>query len=250
MKKPAAILLKCMCVVLLIGVLACGQEAPAQQQQAVSTKIAIEPPPAPVAETQAAQAIEPSTQDATTPSPEEPAHAPAPADKPDQVQPAAQGAGSGAEITATASSPGDEVATDEPSGLIEASLQIAGAYDPKDRFNPFEPLFKAEPEVQQTSAKTDKRKRREPQTPLERVSLSQLSVTAIIRAPSGNRAMVVDATGKGYVVTKGTYIGLNSGRVIEIDSGRILIEEEIETIMGELKIELAELKLQKPAGEL
>lgn len=251
MKKQATILLKGVCIVLLIGVLGCGQEAPAQQQaQAVSTKIAIEQPSAAVVEAPAAQAIEPSSDRAMAIAPEEQAQVTAQSDEPDHRKPQAQVAGSAASGTGAAGSPGDATAAAEPSDLIKASLQIASSYDPKDRFNPFEPLFKAQPDVQQVAAKGDRRQRREPQTPLERVALSQLKVTAIIRAPSGNRAMVVDATGKGYVVTKDTYIGLNSGRVIDIDSGRILIEEEIETIMGELKIELAELKLQKPAGEL
>lgn len=251
MKKQATILLKGVCIVLLIGVLGCGQDAPAQQQaQAVSTKIAIEQPSAPVVEAPAAQAIEPSTAGATAIAPEAQAQVTAQSDEPDHQKPEAQVAASAAGATGAAGSPGDGVGAAETSDLIKASLQIASSYDPEDRFNPFEPLFKAEPAVQQVAAKGDRRQRREPQTPLERVALSQLNLTAIIRAPSGNRAMVVDATGKGYVVTKGTYIGLNSGRVIDIDSGRILIEEEIETIMGELKIELAELKLQKPAGEL
>ena len=84
---------------------------------------------------------------------------------------------------------------------------------------------------------------------MEKIALSQLKLSAIIRAPSGNRALVVDATGKGYVVEKGTYIGLNSGRVIQIDKDRIVVEEDIEDIMGELKVQNRELKLQKPAGE-
>jgi type IV pilus assembly protein PilP len=145
---------------------------------------------------------------------------------------------------------GEQVEAAESSDLVKESLQIAGSYDPEGRFDPFEPLFKSQPEVQVAVEGAERRERRAPQTPLERVALSQLKVTAIIRAPSGNRALVEDNTGKGYVVTKGTYIGLNSGRVIDIDAGRIVVEEEIETIMGELKIQLAELKLQKPAGEL
>jgi type IV pilus assembly protein PilP len=52
------------------------------------------------------------------------------------------------------------------------------------------------------------------------------------------------------VVRKGTYIGLNAGQVIAIEKDRIVIEEEIENLLGELTIKNAELKLQKPAGEL
>jgi Tfp pilus assembly protein PilP len=135
------------------------------------------------------------------------------------------------------------------STLIEASVQLSGSYNAKDRFDPFEPLFKAQTTDVAVSAKS-LREKRAPQTPLERVALSQLKVTAIIRSPSGNRALVEDATGKGYVVHRGTYIGLNAGRVVDIDKSRVVVEEEIENLMGELTLQNAELKLQKPAGEL
>ena len=38
-----------------------------------------------------------------------------------------------------------------------------------------------------------------------------------MRTTKGNSAIVEDATGKGYVIRKGTYIGLNSGQVIKIE---------------------------------
>lgn len=137
------------------------------------------------------------------------------------------------------------------SELIKESLQLASTYNPKGRFDPFEPLFKDEPDaVVQNDQPKAKRKRRIPKTPLERMALAQLKVTAIIRAPSGNRALVEDAAGKGYVIRNGTYLGLNSGKVISIARDRIVIEEEVENVLGELTIQNTELKLQKPAGEL
>jgi type IV pilus assembly protein PilP len=136
------------------------------------------------------------------------------------------------------------------SDLIKASLAIAATYDPKGRFDPFEPLFKEQSQAPPTTSTSAKREKRIPQTPLERVALSQLKLSAVLRAPSGNRALVVDATGKGYVVEIGTYIGLNSGKVIRIDKDRIVVEEEIENVLGELTVQNTELKLQKPAGEL
>jgi type IV pilus assembly protein PilP len=136
------------------------------------------------------------------------------------------------------------------SDLVKESLEVANSYNPKGRFDPFEPLFKEEPEAPTAVSVKSKRKRRVPQTPLERVALSQLKLSAVIRAPSGNSALVEDATGKGYVVVKGTYIGLNSGKVIRIEKDRIVIEEEIENVLGELTVQNSELKLQKPAGEL
>ena len=134
------------------------------------------------------------------------------------------------------------------SKLVAESMAATGAYDPKGRFDPFEPLLKDDPEQGVTTAKS--RKRRTPQTPLERVAISQLKLSAIMRTNSGNSAIVEDATGKGYVVRKGTYIGLNSGQVMKIDRSSVMIEEEIEDVSGEFRIQNIELKLQKPAGEL
>lgn len=135
------------------------------------------------------------------------------------------------------------------SELVKESMAIAAGYDAQGRFDPFEPLFKDEPNSQAVTDK-DKRKRRKPQTPLEKVAISQLKLSAIMRTAKGNSAIVEDATGKGYVIKKGTYIGLNSGQVVKIDKDHVEIEEEMENVMGELVIQNTELKLQKPAGEL
>ncbi len=134
------------------------------------------------------------------------------------------------------------------SKLVEESMAATGGYNPKGRFDPFEPLLKDDPEQGVTTAKT--RKKRIPQTPLERVAISQLKLSAIMRSSKGNSAIVEDATGKGYVVRKGTYIGLNSGQVTRISKSSVMIEEEIEDVSGEFRVQNIELKLQKPAGEL
>lgn len=141
--------------------------------------------------------------------------------------------------------------TPTTSKLVEESMAVTGGYNPKGRFDPFEPLFKSEPDQKTASAKAGRKKKgRVPQTPLERVALSQLKLSAIMRTTKGNSAIVEDATGKGYVIRKGTFIGLNSGQVVKIEKDRVMIEEETEDISGEFRIQNTELKLQKPAGEL
>jgi len=125
--------------------------------------------------------------------------------------------------------------------------EITDLYNPEGKLNPFEPLFKKE-RVELAVGKK-KIKRRKPLTPLERVNLSQLTLVGIIRSPSGNRALVQETTGKGYVVKKGTYIGTNSGKIIQILKDRIIIEEESEDIYGKVSIIKKPLKLQKPPGE-
>ena len=120
-------------------------------------------------------------------------------------------------------------------------------YDPKQRINPFSPVFGVKKEV--SESKERKRKKRIPQTPLERISLDQLKLVAIIRASTGNRALVEDATGKGYIIRNGTYIGLNSGMITQINANSVIVEEEVENLKGEFVLQSTEIKLQKPAGE-
>jgi len=121
-------------------------------------------------------------------------------------------------------------------------------FDPTGKLNPFLPFFSDESE--KIAEKTDNQKRkREPLTPLEKIDIAQLRLTAITRTPSGNIALVEEANGKGYVLNEGTYIGLNSGKVINVLSDKVVIEEEIENIFGKVSIQERELKLQKPTGE-
>jgi type IV pilus assembly protein PilP len=237
--KPIKYLLITVFVITFIGLTSCKDKTPQPSQPSVvKKKIATNSTPAATKETASATGTMATSQKPKTES-----------QNPTDAKPAtSQQPASGAQPSQA--SPNAVDTTNSSSGLIEESRLIASTYDPKGRFDPFEPLFKEQPEVQVVTASKDKRKKRVPQTPLERVAISQLKLTAIIQAPSGNRGLVVDATGKGYVVEKGTYIGLNSGRVIDIEKDRIVIEEDIEDIMGEMKTQNSELKLLKPAGEL
>ena len=111
-------------------------------------------------------------------------------------------------------------------------------------FNPFSPLFQKEDTGVAVTELPSFRERREFLTPLEKIDIGQLTLKGIIQAQSGNRAIVTDASGEGYVIKKGTYVGLNSGTVEKIESDRVVIVESIGTRQSQTV-----LKLQKPAGE-
>jgi type IV pilus assembly protein PilP len=121
-------------------------------------------------------------------------------------------------------------------------------YDFDSLKNPFLPLFS---DASAAPKEKKHKKQRDPKelTPLEKVDLSQLKLVATLRADSGNKALVEDSTGKGYVVKEGTYIGINSGSIVEITNKSIVVEEEIETLTGDVKIQKREIKLQKAPGE-
>ncbi len=126
--------------------------------------------------------------------------------------------------------------------------EIEDIYDPMGKIDPFAPLVQERKFVSVEKA-SGKRRHRVHLTPLEKVDLSQLKLTAIVLATSGNRAIVTESDGKGYVITNGTYIGVNSGKVAQILLDRVIVEEEIENILGRISIRKRELKLQKPPGE-
>jgi len=125
---------------------------------------------------------------------------------------------------------------------------LAKIYNPKGKIDPFVPLFQEK--SPETPIRTKKRKKRTRLTPLEKIDLGQLKLTAIILRSAGNKGMVEEATGRGYVVIKGTPIGRNWGKITKILKDRIIIEEEVEDLLGKVSLKKQEMKIQRPPGEL
>jgi len=125
-------------------------------------------------------------------------------------------------------------------------------YDPRGKQDPFESVFEVETaHVGIAPAKRTVEKKRMPLTPLQRVSLGQLKLVAIVLSPTGNKALVEEPSGKGYVISKGTYIGQNYERVKEILKDRVIVEGEVEDfVTGSTKLQTTELKLQKKVGDV
>jgi len=121
-------------------------------------------------------------------------------------------------------------------------------YNPEGKLDPFASLYKEKPVAVSTTGQKPMLEPRRPLTPLEKVDLSQLKLVAIIRALSGNIALVEEASGKGYVIKKGTYIGTRSGKVGKILPDRIIVEEESEDFSGKVSVREIEVKLN-PSGE-
>lgn len=119
-------------------------------------------------------------------------------------------------------------------------------YSRKDRIDPFAPfLHKPEAEAGTPGPKAI---RRTPLTPLEKISLQQLKLTAILTMPEKNLALVQEPSGKGYILNKGTYIGEKGGRVSQILKDRVIVEEQYKDVFGKTAVRKIELKLKK-AGE-
>jgi type IV pilus assembly protein PilP len=144
----------------------------------------------------------------------------------------------------------DKVAsTTTENAIVVAAVATRMPYNPVGKVDPFAPLYKEETEkkAQEVIAKPKGPER--PRTPLEKLDLGQLKLTAIVTNNGYKRALVEEASGKGYVVTVGTKIGLERGTIIEIAQERIVIEHQQEDDFGKSASQKRELKLQKPPGD-
>jgi Tfp pilus assembly protein PilP len=133
-------------------------------------------------------------------------------------------------------------------GAAPISLaEIVATYDPKGKSDPFKPFLL----TQKASAEGSGEKRK-PLTPLQKMALSEIQagLRAIIWGKMGNKALVEDATGKGYVLTVGTYVGQNDGIVKKILEDRIVVEEYIrDPVENRLTTNEVILKLKKVETE-
>jgi len=103
-----------------------------------------------------------------------------------------------------------EFAQAESAAAVET---VEYRYDPSRKGDPFRSFIRTDDADETLS------------TPLERFDLSQLRVTAIIWGAESNRALVQDPSGSGHIVSHGTQIGKNQGRVVDIADNLIRVKE-------------------------
>jgi len=118
------------------------------------------------------------------------------------------------------------------------------AHDRADKIDPFEPLIKGlpkDPSQKATYADADT----QGDTPLEKIDLSQLKLTGILRAASGNKGLVREANGRGHIIVPGTRIGTHGGRVAAVLKDRIIIKEKMKDVLGRIFFQNTELKLNR-----
>jgi type IV pilus assembly protein PilP len=160
-----------------------------------------------------------------------------------------------AEETAVATAVEKGVQNQKPVAPAKPSLEKlvvpegATAYQPEGKLDPFAPLFEKEVATPTVALPKKKIERRVPRTPLEKVDLSQLKLVGVILSSKGNKALVEEASGRGYVVAKGTYIGNRNGKIVDILNDRIIVAEEVEDIYGNVSVKKRPLQIQKPRGE-
>ncbi len=118
-------------------------------------------------------------------------------------------------------------------------------YDPKGKTDPFKPFLNLEV----AKVTTGKPNRNVPRTPLQEIGLDQFKMVGIALGGNKKVAMVEDPKGKGYIISEGTHIGHNMGRVVEILRDRMIVEERFFDGTGKNKTQRTVIKLHKDEKE-
>lgn len=138
--------------------------------------------------------------------------------------------------------PGAALAEVEQQSAVQETVVNPEAnfvYNPVGRRDPFRSLL----EVRKPVAE-----RREPQTPLEQFDLSQIRMVGAIIGMDRPRAMVNAPDGKSYIVTIGTRMGKNNGKVVSIDQNSIVVEESFYDFADEVRTSRQAIELPKREG--
>jgi Tfp pilus assembly protein PilP len=127
----------------------------------------------------------------------------------------------------------EPISSDE---VIKAEDYRYIAADKRDPFRPFIILAKLQGELLLP--------------PLQRYDVAQLRVVGIVIMDNNKSgAMVEDASGKGYVVTRGSRIGRRNGVVVRIEDDRVIVEEQYKDSAGNMKSKEVSMKLYRVEGE-
>jgi type IV pilus assembly protein PilP len=115
----------------------------------------------------------------------------------------------------------------------EVSLDFTNRRDP---FRPF---------VQVPAAQQDagKKGRLRDALPIQSFDTEKFRITGIITGIKENSALVMDPTGKGYVIKEGMQIGNNDGRVKKVTASSVEVEESFRDDNGKVRKRIVKLTL-------
>ena len=123
---------------------------------------------------------------------------------------------------AKAAAPATEATPDGEQAVSVADAR-AYVYDPIGKRDPFRSF------VLDRIKKVDKAAK----GPLEQFDLSQLSVTGVVWEGGSKRALVIDPSGRAYIVQEGDRVGKNEGLIITIGDSEMMVREKYEDFHGE-----------------
>ena len=85
--------------------------------------------------------------------------------------------------------------------------------------------------------------------PLEQYDVSQMSLLAVVWSDQfSRRALVQDPVGKRYIVSNGTRMGKNEGRVTEIEDNLLVVRETYVDFLGQETTKDIEMRIRRNEG--
>ncbi len=126
-----------------------------------------------------------------------------------------------------------EVAKEEPAEVF--------SYNPTGIRDPFGSLLRVK--------KLEEGVPEEQLTPLQRVPVSDLRLEGIILMGKKAVAHVIAPDGKPYIVTVGTLMGRNKGKLVRITSDEVIVEEQFEDYLGRKFMQETALRLREGEEE-
>lgn len=129
---------------------------------------------------------------------------------------------------------GEAEATPAPTAQVgaQSTPNEAFVYDPTGKRDPFRP-FEVKPQA------SDENK-----TPLERFDIGQFKLTAVLNLGDQPTANVELSDGKGFLIHKGTKIGVNNGEVVDITNDKVIILENFVDFTGQKTSKTVEMTLR------
>jgi type IV pilus assembly protein PilP len=131
------------------------------------------------------------------------------------------------------------LAEGDPTQANFATVSTGFTYDPTGKRDPFR-SYRWERQARLSESAT--------RGPLEQFDLGQLSVVAVVWHTDKARALIEDPSGRAYVVSEGTAVGKNQGRVIHIDDNLVLVKETYVNFEGEETTKDVELRIRRSQG--
>lgn len=139
-----------------------------------------------------------------------------------------------------------------PKILIQKPVSSVGvlqnqtnSFDFSNRKDPFKPYVSVKAA---TPAEQVKQKREtKPVLPLHSFDVNEFQLIGTIVDPKGNKAMVKDPGGKGYVLKVGMTIGKNEGKIVRIDLSGVEVVEQFRDENSKIRKETIRIPLlRKP----
>lgn len=84
--------------------------------------------------------------------------------------------------------------------------------------------------------------------PLEQFDLAQLSLAAVVWNTERPRALILDPSGRGYVVSEGTMVGKNDGSITSIGDNTVVVRETYVDYLGERTEKDIQLHVRQSQG--